>query len=806
MILSLHVRTLYNLPAASTWLSPKVLEHTTTAKLFLLVFDDDDVDIVARVERWLVVYSLLTRKPYTITKQRERWTEEEHNRFLEALKLYGRAWQRIEGHTSFTLFHQLEKEALIKGVPIGQALDIEIPPPRPKRKPINPYPRKTVAGTPTPVVGGKDGKFYAPDSSLCESKQTLGQEKEPLLEKPGGDKKLDIAKENREEVISDVLTLFHEGPTSPSVRNRDSLPTQVAPQNSCTFREFVPIVKGANRDDANKSYVTVESKGNQEPDKLDTKQSFQDASSCNSLDMENSFPSKEKLTHGEKLDEPNQPDEVFTENDMQGVQSCPRHVPVHILDGSLGMNTNNTQDMTYHESIVHQIGGVQGHLNQFTHHASSNTSEHQSNPSRSSIHHMFPSFHPMMNSNCDSNDYRSCLHISSTFSSLIVSALLQNPAAHAAASFAASFWPYAANFEAPTDSCTGTPGGVPSRQMNSVPSMAAIAAATVAAATAWWAAHGLLPLCSPLHTCFTCPTSSGTAVPMDSCQTKVANNDGTPDPSLHVQQLDPGCTETLREQLSASKPPVLCSSDSEESDGMKVNTTVTVTDTEQAAIVTELNDSNTTKNRKQVDRSSCGSNTPSSSEVETDALEKIEKDKEDPKESPHVNHTPTPTESGNRRGKNSSNPNDPWKEVSEEGRIAFRALFSREVLPQSFSPPHDLNSKVKKNSEKGKLKGEQNEEDQKGLQLEVNDKSSITCSIHYGNKDREPSSCFGGGNNTLTMKLGEGKLKACRTGFKPYKRCSVEAKESRIGGSSTSCQDEEKGPKRLRLGGGETST
>lgn len=37
------------------------------------------------------------RKPYTITKQRERWTEDEHKKFLEALKLYGRAWRRIEG-------------------------------------------------------------------------------------------------------------------------------------------------------------------------------------------------------------------------------------------------------------------------------------------------------------------------------------------------------------------------------------------------------------------------------------------------------------------------------------------------------------------------------------------------------------------------------------------------------------------------------------------------------------------------------------------------------------------------------------
>lgn len=38
-----------------------------------------------------------TRKPYTITRQRERWTEDEHDRFVEALRLHGRQWRKIEG-------------------------------------------------------------------------------------------------------------------------------------------------------------------------------------------------------------------------------------------------------------------------------------------------------------------------------------------------------------------------------------------------------------------------------------------------------------------------------------------------------------------------------------------------------------------------------------------------------------------------------------------------------------------------------------------------------------------------------------
>ena len=79
-----------------------------------------------------------------------------------------------------TKFHfQLEKEALVKGVPIGQAVDIDIPPPRPKRKPSNPYPRKTSIG-PTSQVAAKDGKLFTSVSLHC--KQALDLEKEPLPE------------------------------------------------------------------------------------------------------------------------------------------------------------------------------------------------------------------------------------------------------------------------------------------------------------------------------------------------------------------------------------------------------------------------------------------------------------------------------------------------------------------------------------------------------------------------------------------------------------------------------------------------
>jgi SHAQKYF class myb-like DNA-binding protein len=38
------------------------------------------------------------RKKYTLTKQRELWTPDEHSRFIEALQRYSRDWRKIEQH------------------------------------------------------------------------------------------------------------------------------------------------------------------------------------------------------------------------------------------------------------------------------------------------------------------------------------------------------------------------------------------------------------------------------------------------------------------------------------------------------------------------------------------------------------------------------------------------------------------------------------------------------------------------------------------------------------------------------------
>lgn len=52
----------------------------------------------------------------------------------------------------------MEKEAMNNGTSPGQAHDIDIPPPRPKRKPNSPYPRKSCLSSETPTKEAPNDK------------------------------------------------------------------------------------------------------------------------------------------------------------------------------------------------------------------------------------------------------------------------------------------------------------------------------------------------------------------------------------------------------------------------------------------------------------------------------------------------------------------------------------------------------------------------------------------------------------------------------------------------------------------------
>ncbi|CAD5334714.1 unnamed protein product [Arabidopsis thaliana] len=100
-------------------------------------------DVTAMVSSSEEDLSKKIRKPYTITKSRESWTEPEHDKFLEALQLFDRDWKKIEAFIGSKTVIQIRSHAQKYFLKVQKSGTGEhLPPPRPKRKAAHPYPQK----------------------------------------------------------------------------------------------------------------------------------------------------------------------------------------------------------------------------------------------------------------------------------------------------------------------------------------------------------------------------------------------------------------------------------------------------------------------------------------------------------------------------------------------------------------------------------------------------------------------------------------------------------------------------------------